>query len=242
MVVINKKNYENELIYISKYIGMRNDYVQAGGGNISIKISERNMLIKSSGVQLSNINKEYGITSVDYKKIKDFLNMNKENNMEKIDEINIINQSIIEGNKPSIETFLHSFTYKYTIHIHSIIINILTCRKDGMKILQKLFPDAVCVEYALPGIELAIKVMKKCEGKKRKEIIFLKNHGLIISADKLEESISTLEKVINTTANYLKIDMQKYNDISYIYKLFKNEDNNFQNIIYLSENENICRA
>lgn len=62
---MNKDIYENELIYLSKYVGMRSDYVQAGGGNISIKISDKNMIIKSSGVQLADIHKGYGITCVD---------------------------------------------------------------------------------------------------------------------------------------------------------------------------------
>lgn len=239
---MNKDIYENELIYLSKYVGMRSDYVQAGGGNISIKISDKNMIIKSSGVQLADIHKGYGITCVDYIKIRNFLYTNNKSNIENIDKISIIKHSLIKGNKPSIETFLHSITYKYTIHIHSTIINILTCRKNGMKILQSLFPEAVFVEYALPGLELALKLMEKCEKREKKEIIFLKNHGAIVSDNLLENVILKLEQVINIIANYLKIDIQKYSNVSYLYQLYKNEDEDFQNIIYLSENENIRKA
>ena len=44
-----------ELIEISKIVGMRNDYVQAGGGNNSVKLDNQYMAIKSSGTLLSDM-------------------------------------------------------------------------------------------------------------------------------------------------------------------------------------------
>ena len=40
---------------MSKYAGMREDLVQAGGGNSSYKISQTEMAIKASGYQLSDL-------------------------------------------------------------------------------------------------------------------------------------------------------------------------------------------
>ena len=234
------EKYISELIYISKYVGMRTDYVQAGGGNVSIKISADEMLIKSSGTLLSDMSKNNGYSVVDYQLVKKYL---QESNYLKTDiENKIIKESIIEGRQPSIETFLHSFTYKYTIHIHPTIINMLTCQKKGKEILENLFPESIFVEYALPGMELANKVLKEMLRKNRGKIIFLKNHGIIVSGDEYKTVIEKLEEIINKVALYMKIDISKYNNVSYLYKLHIETIKNFSNIIYLSEDVNILKA
>lgn len=234
------EKYISELIYISKYVGMRNDYVQAGGGNVSIKISNDKMLIKSSGTLLSDMSENNGYSVVDYQLVKKYL---LESNYLKTDiENKIIKESIIEGKQPSIETFLHSFTHKYTIHIHPTVINMLTCQKKGKEILENLFPESIFVEYALPGMELANKVFKEILCKKREKIIFLKNHGIIVSGDEYKTVIEKLEEIINKVALYLKIDISKYNKVSYLYKLHIEAIKNFSNIIYLSEDVNILKA
>ena len=230
-------NYKEELIYISKYVGMRNDYVQAGGGNTSVKISDELMLIKSSGTLLSDMTTEYGYSIVNYKKIKEFLF-----NSNQIDEESIMKEAWIEGKRPSIETYLHSCTGKYTIHIHSTILNILTCKKNGMRILNAIFPEAIFVDYALPGLELANKLIKSCKEKESIELIFLKNHGVIVNGKNYNDVIIKLDETINKVSDYLKIDTSKYDNVSYIYKLYKQVNSEFTNIIYLSENRYILEA
>ena len=64
----------NSLIEISKYAGERFDLVQSAGGNSSIKLKNGTMLIKSSGVTLSDLNFNFGFTKVNNKKIKLILN------------------------------------------------------------------------------------------------------------------------------------------------------------------------
>lgn len=46
-------------------------------------------------------------------------------------------------------------TGKYTLHTHPVVVNALTCRKNGVKIIQELFPKALIVPYATPGVDLA---------------------------------------------------------------------------------------
>ena len=229
--------YKEELIYMSKYVGMRNDYIQAGGGNTSIKISDELMLIKSSGTLLADMTNEYGYSLVNYKKIENFLF-----NSNQTDENNVMREALIEGKRPSIETYLHSFTGKYTIHIHSTIINILACKKEGEKILSSIFPDSILVDYALPGLELANKLIKSCVNKENTDLIFLKNHGVIVSGSNLNDTITKLNECINIISKYLQIDITKYNNVSYIYNLYRKANEKFSNIIYLSENIYILKA
>ena len=66
----------NGLIQISKYAGMRNDLAQAGGGNTSVKIDDQVMLVKSSGYQLADVNRDSGYMKVDYRLIVDYFEKN----------------------------------------------------------------------------------------------------------------------------------------------------------------------
>ena len=65
-------DFIQQFIKISKYAGMREDLVQAGGGNSSVKFDENRMLIKASGFQLADINENNGYSEIDYKSIKEF--------------------------------------------------------------------------------------------------------------------------------------------------------------------------
>lgn len=51
-------------VKISKYSGMREDLVQAGGGNSSFKISDDKMVVKASGFQLADVTEEDGYALV----------------------------------------------------------------------------------------------------------------------------------------------------------------------------------
>ena len=51
-------------IHISRYAGMREDLVQAGGGNSSVKTAPGQMLIKASGFQLADITENTGYCAV----------------------------------------------------------------------------------------------------------------------------------------------------------------------------------
>ena len=61
-----------DFIKMSKYAGMREDLIQAGGGNSSYKISSNKMAIKASGVQLSDITEKEGFALVNPEVIRDY--------------------------------------------------------------------------------------------------------------------------------------------------------------------------
>ena len=85
--------------------------------------------------------------------------------------------------RPSIETLLHSILNKYTLHTHPIVVNAITNRENWKEILLELFGDKIILaEYKTPGLSLAIELKNKVKNK-MPEIIFLQNHGLIITTD-----------------------------------------------------------
>ena len=226
------------LIKLSKYAGMREDIVQAGGGNTSVKINDETMFIKSSGYQLSEMEENVGYSKVNYKKIVDYFKSHLD--IKRSDEKELLENTLIEGKRPSIETFLHSITEKYTLHTHPLLINVFTSRKNGMKELKSMFPDSLVIDYQTPGIFLAKEFFDKflkLENPQKANIVFLKNHGLIVSGKNMDEVIELHESILETLENKLKVNMQAYRNSTFLFK--KLEDFIENNIVYLCENRRI---
>ena len=226
------------LIKLSKYAGMREDIIQAGGGNTSVKIDNKTMFIKSSGYQLSEMEENVGYSKVNYKKIVDYFKNHLE--IKRSDEKELLEETLIEGKRPSIETFLHSITEKYTLHTHPVVINVFTSRTNGMEELKSMFPDSLIIGYQTPGIFLAKEFFDKfleLENPRKANIVFLKNHGLIVSDKNVDEVIELHEDVLKKLEDRLKINMQIYRNSTYLYK--KLEDFIENNIVYLCDNNRI---
>ena len=109
-------NMIDRFVHLSKYAGMREDLVQAGGGNSSVKIDEKIMLVKASGYQLAELSSNSGYSTIDYNAISEAFN--KCDNIDTLSEEDgkrILTSVQKEGEKPSIETFLHAITSTFTI-------------------------------------------------------------------------------------------------------------------------------
>lgn len=216
-------------VKISKYSGMREDLVQAGGGNSSFKISDDKMAIKASGYQLADVTEDEGYALVNPQMIREsFLKCKDLDLMTDKDSQTILTNSFIEGNRPSIETFLHAISGRYTLHTHPIVVNVLTCRKQGMEILAELFPDALIVPYATPGVELAKAYFKAYKEKVIEDgqifdVVFLQNHGLVVSAETADEVISMTETVTKRIEDYLKIDLFPYHELTDLWTYFSDK-------------------
>ena len=232
-----------KLVNISKYAGMREDLVQAGGGNSSVKLSPEKMLIKASGYQLADVSETEGYAVVNPKVIVDFFETTPLEDIKKEDEKRLLQEAFIEGKRPSIETFLHSITGKVTLHTHAVLVDMMAARKGGMEEIRELFPGAMIVPYATPGIELAVEYFRAyhLSGKIRTDIVFLQNHGLIVSADTDCGVIQKTEEVLEKIAGELKIDYQSYADTTVLYDKFK-ESGFSGEIVYQAQNRRIYEA
>ena len=231
-------NEIKNLIKLSKYAGMREDIIQAGGGNTSVKINDETMFIKSSGYQLSEMEENVGYSKVNYKKIIDYFKNHLE--IKRSDEKELLENTLIEGKRPSIETFLHSITEKYTLHTHPLLINVFTSRKNGMKELKSMFSDSLIIDYQTPGIFLAKEFFNKflkLENPQKANIVFLKNHGLIVSGKSMDEVIELHESILETLENKLKVNMRAHRNSTFLFKKLESFIEN--NIIYLCENSRI---
>ena len=238
-----------ELINMSRYAGERFDLVQAGGGNTSVKYDKDKMYIKASGFLLSEVSSAKGYCSVltnDVISILEDSDVLNETDKRKKDKLasQKLNRAIYEGkDRPSIETYLHSLLYKYTLHVHSISVNVFTSDINWRKKLAELDPEALLVPYETPGIELAL-VLKDllaeyyADNGRLPKVVFLQNHGLIISSDNYAEIEQLTETIVEKAEKMAGLDFTKYRNTNNISKCY-NTVFGTTNMTYLSEDKTI---
>jgi len=210
-----------ELEIISNAAGSAPEYVQGGGGNTSVKLNDELMAVKASGFKLKQITNREGFVVVNYKNIKEyFKNVNLESGIDyekdsvKFAKDNIVALEGIAKLRPSVEAGFHSILKKYVIHTHPVYANILCCSEEGQKLVDDIFPenewDTLWVPYVNPGFFLTLKiteVIKNHESKKGRfpGIIFMENHGLIITSDNKEYCLELHNEVNNRIKEYLQV-------------------------------------
>lgn len=199
----NYRGKAAELSYISKLVGQDELYVQAGGGNTSVKLDDKLMLVKASGFQLTEVTETSGYSVADYSIIAEHM---ASGTLDDSREQEILAASLADGLRPSIETFLHSITRTYTIHTHPLGVTIYASKKNGMEELKQMFPQSLTVGYATPGVRLARLCYDAVSSSPDAQVIFLANHGLIVSADTAEEALSLHREITKKIDSSLGLD------------------------------------
>ena len=212
-----------KLEQLSKYCGERFDLVQAGGGNSSIK-QDSFMFIKSSGINITNVNINSGFTVINNSKLTDDITSD-------CIKDNISEYNLFGVNRASIETYMHSILQKYTIHLHPIQVNKILISKNAKQIINELFPEALVIDYYTPGIKVCKEILKYY---KNENIIFLLNHGLVISTNTIEELYICLNYVTEKCEDYLNLDLNKYKLVNCISRVLLEITNEIF-VTYLSE-------
>ena len=188
------------LVNLSKKIGSYSEFVQGGGGNISVKINQNLMAIKASGYLLKDVKNNDGFSFVNHQNIANYLKnkTSPKTTEQDFDSFIVANKIHLDGYpnlKPSIETGFHSILpQKYIIHTHSVYVNILCCSKEGRDIVKKLFPDAFWVYYANPGKEITLEITRSIDN--ISSLYFMQNHGIIVCSENAEDAYN-LHKFVN---------------------------------------------
>ncbi|MBL4694338.1 class II aldolase [Candidatus Gracilibacteria bacterium] len=195
------------LLQISRDVASSFELVQGAGGNTSVKCDDGRMWIKASGSLLSDLNEEKGFTVLDYGKIVEHFCggfVFKANDHDLEDETNAFIHTLANGmSKPSMETSMHAFLGKYVVHTHAIYLNVLLCSKGGedrtRNVFARKFDGLHWVDYVNPGYNLGIAIADLNLNVRDLNVIFLANHGLIVSGDSLG-AVLGLSKEINDIA------------------------------------------
>jgi rhamnose utilization protein RhaD (predicted bifunctional aldolase and dehydrogenase) len=195
-------------------IGNNQAYFQGTGGNISLKINEHEMLIKASGTRVKDMATQLGLVKVLYSSIRAYFNESTKEVVPNEGETIIKNSIVLPNDKrPSIETGFHAILGNAVIHSHSVYANILTCSLYFPILVKEIFGTTTInykiVEYATPGHALTQKV-KEVIGTDTitPVVIFMKNHGVIVSARTLDEVLELHEKVTDTIKKYFNLQIE----------------------------------
>jgi len=187
------------------------EFAQGFGGNISVKLGRGRMLVKSSGVELAKVGKRGGFAEVDHRMIANAYSPRRRISEKAASAIARSSRAIGSLEKPSMETGFHSFLGKYVLHLHPVHLNVILCQRDAGRILREAFPGRkiIFVPYAAPGHALANAVKKKTKAAKEC-VIFLQNHGVIISSQSAAHCRRIMLEIERKSIKHLKSNIQNF--------------------------------
>lgn len=201
-----------ELVSLSRYFG-KPDYVIAGGGNTSYKKGDK-LWIKASGIALDGID-ESGFVCLSRSQL-DKISSTEYSEDPFVREQQIktdMMMSVIgkRNKRPSVETSLHNLIdFPWVVHTHPTSINALLCSKGAETVTQEFFGNKVLfLDYVNPGYELFKYAEKKIYGYSelygvQPDIIFLRNHGLIVCGSAAGDIYSKTGQVIQSVEKRFK--------------------------------------
>ena len=180
-------------------LGKNSLLVQGAGGNVSWK-EDAVLWVKGSGTWLANAKKEDIFVPVDLEHLQNALS---QANFEIKPQVIVTQgeQKLI----PSIETILHVLMpHKIVVHLHAIDVlsHLVTqdCDQSLVELFDKSNINSIFVAYHKPGPELAQAIDRALNSKKSESspnVVLLKNHGIVLGADSIEE-IQVLLETINS--------------------------------------------
>ena len=165
--------------------------VQGAGGNVSWK-ENQTLWIKGSGTWLANAAKEDIFVPVNLTLLQEALSKNL---------FDIKPQTIGEHLlRPSIETVLHALMpHKIVVHLHAInpLSHLVAkdCESSIHQICQKASINAAFVNYHKPGPQLAEAIYIALQNNADANVIFLKNHGIVLGGESIQDIHSLLQKM-----------------------------------------------
>lgn len=218
---------EEQFVKLCRDVGKDESLVQGPGGNISLKLSDREMLVKASGINLKDVEKNTGYVKVDFPAIANFYrgfsSMDAAICEEKAKEAHLNSRIDSQGSaasfRPSIETGFHAVLGNVVVHTHPALVCLIACLKDGQQLMRKIFPDRdfFWVKYQSPGYFLTKEINQIIVSQNldisKPLVFFLENHGLIISTSTIEEGIYLQNHIIAMIDNFFQvnnIDIEAY--------------------------------
>ena len=179
-----------DFLELSRRVGAEPLLVQGPGGNTSIKYG-RKMWIKASGTELADALEKNIFVEVDCDLA-----------IAEIDGVGdgscraaLVDQ--FSTLRPSIETAFHALLpFRFVVHVHSIATICHAASGEGGELLAAKLAglDWALVPYQRPGVPLT-RAIGEVMGSPAAKVYVLKNHGLIVCGESVEEADSLLQEV-----------------------------------------------
>ena len=255
---MTEENTREEVKDYCVKVGKDRLFTQGAGGNVSWK--DGNLLyIKASGAWLADANNKDIFLPINLQVLRNRMasgifslpqNISKNNNL-----------------KPSIETMFHAIIpHKIVVHLHVVDVLTILVRKKAKQIIDKIFDGQISyifIDYLKPGPDLAESIFRRTLNN-TVDIIFLKNHGIIIGGKDIQEvhnklkfilkeiqlhaSIQQLSLTYSNPCNlkidgYSILDVPEVNELVINHELFDNLNSYWvlypDHVVFLGERPNL---
>ncbi len=184
------------LVYGSRLIGAEPSLVVWGGGNTSLKVTERDfrgrevrvLRVKGSGSDLKSVaRKDFPGVRMD-----EILALLERSDMDDGEMVGYLAHSLQElgGSRPSIETLLHGFLpHEAVTHTHADAIVSLSNTDRCREVIQEVYgKEAVSIPYRRPGFLLSKDVAGALKAHPSATAVILEKHGTITWGQTVKEA------------------------------------------------------
>jgi rhamnose utilization protein RhaD (predicted bifunctional aldolase and dehydrogenase)/NAD(P)-dependent dehydrogenase (short-subunit alcohol dehydrogenase family) len=200
-------------VYTSRLLGREPALVLHGGGNTSVKITEKNIVgnqeeilyVKGSGWDLEFIEKA-GFSPV---RMSHMLELSKLDSLSDPQMVNELKTQLTDSSapSPSVETILHAaLPFKFVDHTHADAIVTITNTSNGEERIEEIYGESVVIiPYVMPGFDLAKEVVKIIseQSSDKTEGMILMNHGIFTFGNSAKESYDRMIKLVSKAEDYL---------------------------------------
>lgn len=191
---------KEDLVEFSHWCAQHYRLVQAGGGNLSLKISNEELLIKASGWRLGSITETQGLARVSMPIVDQALAQlaDESHEREQYGREQLKRAQLCSA-RPSMETWLHAlFPHRFCVHVHDLGLLRLLCQRGEIAPLrEKLGVPAWCVSYRTPGIELALEIKNQVKEFDELGAVLMKNHGVLYYGNDKEQLKKIIENIMS---------------------------------------------
>lgn len=170
--------------------------VQGAGGNVSWKDGDT-LCVKASGTWLADAAEKDIFVPVDLKHLCSAIHTG---------DFSVTPRVLGESTlRPSIETLLHALMpHPVVLHLHAVEVLAHMVRKNCEADIQSLIGESlpwVMVDYHKPGEPLASAVSVALGQKSSVNVIFLRNHGMVIGARSVPDIEVIFRKLLSLLQN-----------------------------------------
>src|SRR5437016_1593063 len=192
------------LVYASRLIGAETSLVVWGGGNTSIKTTERDhrgretpvLRVKGSGSDLKSIQKKDfpGVRMDDIRALLERQDMGDQ------EMVGYLAHALQDpgGVRPSIETLLHGFVDAHAVvHTHADAIVSLTNNDRPREVLAGVYgKDVIALDYRRPGFRISREVADAIAEHPEARALVLERHGTITWGARMREAYEATMELI----------------------------------------------
>lgn len=213
------KQYEGDLglrVYTSRLLGRDTSLVLHGGGNTSVKITQKNIVgeeqqllcVKGSGWDLETIDTP-GFPAV---KLDHLIKLAQLESLSDPQMVNELRTHMTDAGAPtpSVEAILHAtLPYKFVDHTHADAVVTVTNTPGGLDKIKQIYGDTVVIiPYIMPGFDLARLCAIEFEKQRNDNTIgmVLMNHGIFSFADTAQQSYERMITLVAKAEDYIKAE------------------------------------